>query len=81
MAYNYRGKRIGFDNIAVGSATGAERTITGGGKELTSPPGGKVQNLRSACGSSYVVLAKEKLWKTVCSGLTTDVTTDKDPGF
>jgi hypothetical protein len=27
------------------------------------------------------VLAKEFLWKTVCSGQTSDRTTDKDPGF
>jgi hypothetical protein len=81
MAYKYRGKTIGFDNIAAGSATGVERHIAGGGRELTSKYGGQTQNLMSACGSSHVVLAKEFLWKTVCSGQTSDRTTDKDPGF
>jgi hypothetical protein len=82
MAYIMRGKRIGFDNIAVGSATGLERTIAGGGGELTSVYGGKTENFRTACGSSYTsARQKEKLWKTVCSGLTTDVTTNGDPGF
>lgn len=27
MAYNYRGRRVAYDNIAVGAATGPERTL------------------------------------------------------
>lgn len=35
MAYTERGRRRSFDNIAVGSVTGRERTIAGGGGERT----------------------------------------------
>ncbi len=28
MAYNYRGRRVAYDNIAVGSVAGAENTIS-----------------------------------------------------
>lgn len=31
MAYTFRSKRLGYDNIAAGSATGFERVIAGGG--------------------------------------------------
>ena len=53
MAETYRGRRIKFDNIAVGSAMGVERTITGGGGERTSLYGGRAENFKSPCGSSY----------------------------
>lgn len=36
MSFTHRGRRFAFDNIAVGSATGRERTISGGGKTDTS---------------------------------------------
>ena len=29
MAYNYRGKRVAYDNIAVGEIAGVERTLGG----------------------------------------------------
>ena len=31
MAFTFQSKRLGFDNIAVGSATGIERHVVGGG--------------------------------------------------
>ena len=31
MAFTYRNKRFGYDNISVGNAAGLERHITGGG--------------------------------------------------
>lgn len=82
MAYRSRGKNINYDNIAVGSATGKERTISGGGGENTTNYGGAVENFMSPCGSSFTSPRdKEKLWRTVSGNLTTDVTTDLDPKF
>jgi hypothetical protein len=43
---------IKYDNIAVGSATGVERTIAGGGGERTSIYGGLPENYRAVCGTS-----------------------------
>ena len=36
MAVDRKGRRTSFDNIAVGSATGVERTISGGGGQSTT---------------------------------------------
>lgn len=40
MAHNIRGRRTAFDNIAQGSATGAERTIAGDTVSKVEMPGG-----------------------------------------
>ncbi len=40
MATRLRGRRAAFDNIAVGSATGAERTIAGDTVSPVEMPGG-----------------------------------------
>ena len=53
MTETYRGRIMKRDNIAVGSAMGVENTVAGGGGERTSIYGGKAENFRSACGSSY----------------------------
>ncbi len=75
MAETYRGRRIKYDNIAVGSATGVERTITGGGGERTSTYGGKAENFRTVCNSSYTAARTiEHFLKTVCGAATTDQT-------
>lgn len=78
MGVTYRGKRVNFDNIAPGSATGVERTVAGGGGERTSSP--KPENFRSVCNSSYTSpRGYEHLRRTVCSDVTTARTTDRDP--
>ena len=53
MAETYRGRRLKFDNIAVGSATGVERTIAGGGGERTTIYGGKAENSYAVAGTSF----------------------------
>jgi hypothetical protein len=53
MAFTLRGRRTAFDNIAVGSATGRERTISGGGGETVTQYGGKEENYRTVSDSSY----------------------------
>lgn len=53
MAETYRGRRIKFDNISVGNATGIERTIAGGGGERTTVYGGQPENYRTVSDSSY----------------------------
>jgi hypothetical protein len=53
MAETYRGRRIKFDNIAVGSATGVERTIAGGGGERTTLYGGKKEGFYQPGGTSF----------------------------
>lgn len=53
MAVTSRGRRTAFDNIAVGSVTGKERTISGGGGEATTYYNGKQENFRTVCNSSY----------------------------
>ncbi len=53
MAETYRGRRIKFDNIVVGSAAGVERTIAGGGGERTSIYGGLIENYYCPCGTSF----------------------------
>lgn len=49
MSFNLRGRKVAYDNIAVGSATGRERTISGatpstecmlGGTGSSTDPGG-----------------------------------------
>jgi hypothetical protein len=40
MAYTFQNRRLGYDNIAVGSATGFERVVPGGGPgDGTTRPG------------------------------------------
>jgi hypothetical protein len=53
MAETYRGRRIKFDNISVGNATGIELTIAGGGGERTTIYGGVIENYKSVSGTSY----------------------------
>jgi hypothetical protein len=53
MAETYRGRRIKFDNVAVGSAMGVELTIAGGGGERTTVYGGKIENYYSVSGTSF----------------------------
>lgn len=49
MAVTLRGRKTAYDNAAVGSATGTERTITG-----DAPPSQKVGGLDNiAVGSAY----------------------------
>ena len=61
MAVTSRGRRIRYDNIAVGSATGPERTIAGqsvspaemhGGGFQTSTSNGNVWHTNIAAGAS-----------------------------
>ena len=40
MSYTIRGKTVGYDNIAVASATGKERTISGSTGQAEVYPGG-----------------------------------------
>lgn len=89
MGYTYRGKRVNFDNIAVGAATGQEQTISGAvakemvvvGTSAQNVSGGYPENYRSVSNSSYIARGKEFLWKTVCGGQVSDRTTDLDPKF
>lgn len=53
MARTYRGRRVSFDNIAVGQVAGAERHIAGGGGEITTPYGGKEENFYAVSGTSF----------------------------
>jgi hypothetical protein len=53
MAETYRGRRIKFDNVAVGSAMGVELTIAGGGGERTTVYGGALENYKAVSGTSY----------------------------
>ena len=61
MAFTLRGRRVAYDNIAAGSATGAERTIAGqdvspvevhGGGYRTSTSEGDVWHTNVAAGAS-----------------------------
>ena len=72
MAETYRGRRIKFDNIAVGSATGIERTIAGGGGERTTIYGGKAENSFNATGTSFT--SPRGIEKFIAG------TTDQSPG-
>jgi hypothetical protein len=75
MTETYRGRLIKRDNIAVGSATGVENTIAGGGGERTSIYGGAKENFKSPCGSSYTCKREiEHYLKTASGGQTTDQT-------
>lgn len=54
MAYTFKNKRLAYDNIAVGSATGQERHIAGGGGIETTKDG--LDNVVvSADGTSYTL--------------------------
>lgn len=83
MAYTKGGKRHAFDNIAVGSATGVERTIAGGGGEYTTVFGGRKEGHKKPDGTSGYTSAREKefLTRTVSGGQVSDRTTDRDPGY
>jgi hypothetical protein len=73
MAVDRRGRRTAFDNIAIGSATGAERTIAGGGGENTTQYNGKEENYRSVCDSSWTSEKTiEHFTRSVSGGATTD---------
>ena len=78
MARTVKGRRTAFDNIAVGSATGLERTIAG----TTLPHGAQTtpfangERVISAGGSGTTDLGREHTLRTVSGGATTDFTTD-----
>ena len=76
MAFTAKGRRRAFDNIAIGSATGRERTIAGGGKiETTLVANG--ERLRTAStGAPSTPGGAEFLHRTVSGNQVTDVTTD-----
>ena len=77
MAFTHKGKRIAFDNIAVGSATGRERTRVGTTLFIESTLQGNGERLRTA--TTLVAStpgAGEFHLRTVSGGLTTDKTTD-----
>ena len=89
MARTVRGKRIAFDNISVGNATGAENTIAGSsGGTLERPVAGTSaigntsaypENFMSPCGSSFTSpVGLEILRRTVGGGQVSDRTTDRD---
>lgn len=67
MAFNLRGRRVGYDNVASGSATGRERTILGstpstepvlGGSGSSTDPGGSTSSA-GARGVSRLSLTTE----------------------
>lgn len=54
MSDTFRGRRVNFDNIAVGSETPRERHIAGGGGEATvTPYGGIKENSYQPGGTSF----------------------------
>ena len=53
MAETYRGRRIKFDNVAVGSVMGVELTVAGGGGERTTIYGGRPEVM--AVGTSRAI--------------------------
>lgn len=77
MAFTHRGKRLAFDNIAVGSPTGRERTITGVSTSASSGVSGWVEVVRTSAGTSAgSQMGQEFLHKTVSGGQVSDRTTD-----
>jgi hypothetical protein len=87
MAYTVKGKRVAFDNIAVGSVTGRENTkrsvcgdaCTPGTTDLTTPYANQERGCTSpatvsTAGSAY---GREHTMRTVCGDATTDFTTDR----
>lgn len=56
MAFTFRSKRLGYDNIAAGSATGFERVIDGGGPgDATTKESGETRGVSADCvNSSYI---------------------------
>ena len=77
MARTVQGRRVAFDNIAIGSATGLERTISGttlGAGSQTTPF--SKERRRTAVTGAPSTPGAEKYFRGVTGGLTTDVTTD-----
>jgi hypothetical protein len=70
MAETYRGRRIKFDNVVVGSAMGIELTIAGGGGERTTIYGGKQENSFSVSGTSFTSKRGIELFIAGTSGQT-----------
>lgn len=79
MARTVKGRRIAFDNIAVGSATGLERTAAGttlgSGSQTTAFNTERVL-IGTTPGTTGAALGLEHTLRTVTGGATTDFTTD-----
>lgn len=84
MAYTVKGKRVAFDNIAVGSVTGRESRCAGvsttpATTDLTTPFGNQEcllssPGITSAAGGA---IGREYTLRTVSGNATSDFTTDR----